>query len=756
MKNIIIEQEIFNNLPHEIQKSCRIVLWRWEARNGKLTKVPYYDIGKRASPNGNKTWLNYQDAILLYEKSPEYFSGIGIVLGDGMSGIDLDHVIDAEGNLDPKAAEIVGRLPGYVERSPSGTGIHILLKGSLPPPGERKGVKFGNIEFYDETSPRYLTLTGDVLENRYEYNAHDASEEIALVYWDVQKSYEAGKKRSQTTEGVSSKFDYSNDSELLNCIRQTKQGAKFTRLFDKGDISGYGSQSEAVAALLCILAYWTAKDESRMDKLFRESALYDVSKWNRPQSGSTWGALEIKGVCNVVKETFDPKLSKYHSSYPNLIFPDLSRSGNPQATLDNFGELLKNYGIKVIYDEIKKDIDILFNNDNLYSLDNYREASLGSLLSLLEKEGIPPRHVEQYLCATADMNRVNPVKDWILSKPWDKKDRIAELCNTIKAEPGFPDDLKVIFIRKWLLSAVAAAFHDAKKEKFSVRGVLVFLGRQGVGKTRWFRNIAPPQWVRDGVVLDPSDKDSVMGIIGYWLVELGELDSTIRRDIGRLKAFITKGRDELRLPYAKTYSQFPRRTVFCASVNDPNFLKDSTGNDRFWTIPVQMCEYDHKIDMQQAWAQVHEEYIGGAEWWLTPEESQRLAASNEAFEERDEIFDLLTTNIDWSKLKEHLDFNTCEMMTPTDVLIKRCGFKGIPSKAQTTSCGIHLRKLTGLKSKSTTVDGKPGRYYPIPPLSDSEQEEYCENESRRQAKIKMLANKCKKGDIFKGVATTEE
>jgi primase-polymerase (primpol)-like protein len=326
----------------------RFLLWRYEQVKERLTKVPYCSATRKAAANKPDTWNTFSGALDIYMTHPGFFSGLGIVLGDGITGIDLDHVIDAEGCLDPKAAEIVTALPGYVERSPSGEGLHILLKGSLPVPGERGGLKFGNIfgfkpisddprkspgiEFYDETSPRYLTVTGDVWENRCGLNTEDASPAIASVYWQAQKAHE-GLKAAKETAKIAGReaqkgkkaeeppakkprkddcpFDYNDDGSLIEYIRKSKQGAKFSRLFDCG-WDGYPSPSEARMALLNILAWWTQKDEARMARLFQRSALFnlDPAKWKRPQNGETLGSIEIRKACDTCRGEYDPQRSR--------------------------------------------------------------------------------------------------------------------------------------------------------------------------------------------------------------------------------------------------------------------------------------------------------------------------------------------------------------------------------------------------------------------------------------------------------------
>jgi primase-polymerase (primpol)-like protein len=337
-------ENLEKNLPQEIKSMRRFLLWRYEQVKGRLTKVPYCSVTRKAATNRPGTWNTFSGALDIYKANAGHFNGVGIALGDGIAGIDLDHVIDAEGRLDPKAAEIVAEIPGYIERSPSGNGLHILVKGSLPAPGERGNshIKFGivstpindnskpGIEFYDETSPRYFTVTGDVWENRDTLNSEDASPAIASVYWRIQKAHDEAKEAANASKAAekaarrakkaeerpakkarkgASSFDYDNDDALLQHIRESKQGEKFSRLFDNGSCDGYPSPSEAVGALLVILAWWTQKDEARMDRLFQRSALYNPEKWNRPQNGETLGSIEIRNACETCTGEYDPHRS---------------------------------------------------------------------------------------------------------------------------------------------------------------------------------------------------------------------------------------------------------------------------------------------------------------------------------------------------------------------------------------------------------------------------------------------------------------
>jgi hypothetical protein len=201
------------------------------------------------------------------------------------------------------------------------------------------------IEFYDETSSRYLTVTGDVWENRSTLNSEDASPAIAEVYWRAQKAHDAAKeaektaKTAEATEKAAERtrkaeekepkrgpasFDYDDDDELLRHIQETKQGKKFYDLFYQGQ-GGYASPSEARMALLTILAFWTRRDEMRMDRLFRRSALFDLDpeKCSRSQNGESLGAIEIREACNYCANIYNPQRPRANNAFFSTVPSDI-------------------------------------------------------------------------------------------------------------------------------------------------------------------------------------------------------------------------------------------------------------------------------------------------------------------------------------------------------------------------------------------------------------------------------------------------
>ena len=395
----------------------------------------------------------------------------------------------------------------------------------------------------------------------------------------------------------------------------------------------------------------------------------DNSPWPAPantgdvdKGGPASGTLSIDGM--TIMQAHD--------------FPDLSAKMRPLNTIPNLAALMLNFKITARYNMISKETELTV--PGLWGTeDNAQNVRLAHLTSLAALCGLPRENITEYTKAIADANAYNPVVEWIDSKPWDGVSRTQDLADTlICANPEF----RTLLLRRWLISCAAGLLHKG----FWTKGVLTLHGAQDLGKTSWFRRLVPAELgaFREGVSLDSTNKDSVMTAVSHWIVELGELESTLRRDMENLKAFISQTTDRLRRPYDRVDSEYPRRTVFCASVNSQKFLKDDTGNGRFWVIEVQAVKHDHDVDMQQLWAEVMSIYKGGEQWHLTPSEKAQLNTGNEKFRQVSPFEELLATNYD-------LAASCARWINVTSLLIEMGYDK--PNKAQVTEVGQMLHRL---------------------------------------------------------------
>jgi hypothetical protein len=383
-------------------------------------------------------------------------------------------------------------------------------------------------------------------------------------------------------------------------------------------------------------------------------------------------------------------------------FPHLSDKGQPMNTMENLAYLLGQYGIRPRYNVISKDVEITIPGMK-FSRDNHDAVCKATISSLCSRNRMPKADAMEYTLAIADADQYNPAADWIDAKPWDGVDRIVQLSATL--DPVDPK-LAEVLLRRWMIGAIGCVFND---DGMSMQGVLVLQGAQYTGKTTWFWALT--NWNKklgkEGVSLNPNDRDSVKGAISHWIVELGELDATFRKaDVAALKSFITKDTDEIFLRYARAISTFARRTAYFGTVNPLQFQHDDTGNRRYWTIRCgDNLNAMHGIDMQQAWAQAKTLWAAGEQHRLTREEMDALNEANLDHAESNPIEELILTKFQWGG-----DTPRTNAMTATDVLLA-IGYDK-PNKAQAKEAGTILRRLTGAeprKSNGKSVFDMPPR-----------------------------------------------
>lgn len=397
-------------------------------------------------------------------------------------------------------------------------------------------------------------------------------------------------------------------------------------------------------------------------------------------------------------EAWEADLSTRSYSVP---WPDVTGKGTPLKTSGNVRALLRHLGIQVKYDLVKKR-PVYEVPGVRFATDNEDNAYFSFLVSECARSGfnLGKAMLELFLFEIQDEGRFNPVREWIVARGWDGVDRFGALCASVTLSSSYPEDFFRVLLRRWLISCAAAVF-AAPEEELQFRGVLTLAGPQASGKTMWLRSLVPAGsgWFLDGLTLDVRDKDSVTKAISHWIVELGELDSTFKaQDVARLKGFVTQASDNVRLPYAPKPSVYPRRTVFCASVNPSQFLPDMTGNTRWWTISVRKCDFKHGLDLQQLWAQVRTWFDEGERYWLDEGEQARLADVNEGAESPDSVRELIARHWDWDGIDEAIEEGRTELLTTTEVLAK-CGIdKGRATRQQTAAGAAVLRELTGRES----------------------------------------------------------
>jgi putative DNA primase/helicase len=308
MNNICI-----NSIPEELKKLNQWVAWKiLPKENGKTTKIPVNpNTGKYARVNDDKSWGSFEEAMRCY--NDKGLHGIGFVFKKDSPyvGIDLDDCLDpATNSFSQEAMSTIKHFGSYTEISPSGKGLHIIVKGSLP----AQGRKNGSIEMYADG--RFFTITGNVSDEAPSEIA-DRRDELLLFH---QQHF--GVQVKQLDQGV---MQDGEDNHIIQMARKAANGKKFDQLW-KGDYSDYPSQSEADLALCQMLSFWTRGDSRKIDSLFRKSGLFR-HKWDerRYADGETYGQATIRKALTNNNSSVGPS-PQTESKQPKFNLTELGNS----------------------------------------------------------------------------------------------------------------------------------------------------------------------------------------------------------------------------------------------------------------------------------------------------------------------------------------------------------------------------------------------------------------------------------------------
>lgn len=237
--------------------------------------------------------------------------------------------------------------------------------------------------------------------------------------------------------------------------------------------------------------------------------------------------------------------------------------------------------------------------------------------------------VQETLHVIASENHCHPVISLLHEKSWDNVDRLQMIYDIL----GLSDDCYQSLVKKWAIQTIAILF-NSDDTPVTAEGVLVLQGKQGIGKTQFFRHLAiRDSFFKGGATLDMTNKDSLMSATKVWICELGEIDSTTKKEQSALKAFLTERTDRYREPYARCETVRSRRTSFCGTVNPQDYLRDETGNRRFWTIPVEKIDLKKIFELSeewyaQFWRQILVIYKANPRGYLLTEEEQEFINRN--------------------------------------------------------------------------------------------------------------------------------
>ena len=346
-----------------------------------------------------------------------------------------------------------------------------------------------------------------------------------------------------------------------------------------------------------------AKDGTPVNKL---PSFLEMSKLAR--SDKQVSTLVNKDRLDKVKEAFDEDIEEeINTDWMNLLDLNIN-SGKIEKTIDNIVIILENDSSikgKIALDEFANRGLVLgslpWNSET--EVREWSEIDDAEVTRYLEKgfEITGREKIEKALLIVSNRNKINEVKTYLESLVWDGKPRIKTLLyDYLGADKNIYTEA---VMKKSLAAAVARGINGTTKYDYMV----ILAGAQGIGKSTFLAKLGK-KWFSDSLQCFEG-KEAAEMIQGTWINELGELTGMTRSETNAVKQFLSKQDDIYREAYGRRTNKYPRRCVFYGTTNDGEFLKDATGNRRFWPVdvglftPVKSIFDDLDTEVDQIWAE---------------------------------------------------------------------------------------------------------------------------------------------------------
>ena len=323
--------------------------------------------------------------------------------------------------------------------------------------------------------------------------------------------------------------------------------------------------------------------------------------------------------------------------WQNLL--DLDKKGNVKSTLSNMAIIIRNdVNFKnIVYNQFKSSIDAIGKLPWKQIKAGWSDADMACAKLYFErvyKIWSPIKFKDALLAVTSSERIYHPIKEYFKTLKWDGVERLDTLLVDYL---GAKDSEYVRAVtRKTLCAAVTRIYKPGTK----FDSILVLCGPQGIGKSTLFSKLGK-EWYSDSLsICDMKDKTAAEKLQGYWLLELGELAGIKKVDVEIIKSFISRTDDKFRKAYGVNVESNPRSNIIVGTTNsEGGFLRDITGNRRFWPVMVSgnstLKPWDLK-DVDQIWAEALYRYEEGEELYLKGDVSKMAKiAQQEAMESDD-------------------------------------------------------------------------------------------------------------------------
>lgn len=292
---------------------------------------------------------------------------------------------------------------------------------------------------------------------------------------------------------------------------------------------------------------------------------------------------------------------------------DVDGKGKVTGTINNIKMMLENDQLlkgKIAFNEFAQRVMVLgklpWNKD--YGRDWSDNDDSGFQLYLENAYGIYiPKKMEAALNVSVTDNKFHPVRDYLNGLTWDGVERLDTLLIDYLGTPDTPYYRAIIRIH--LAAAVGRIMHPGMKYDT----MLSLTGAQGIGKSTFIRYLGKDKWYSDSLTTVVG-KEAFEQLQGNWLMEMAEMMATKKADLEAIKLFLSKNEDVYRVAYGRRTTRHPRQCVFFATTNDKEFLRDRTGDRRYWPAKCGINPHKKNIftdlwdEVDQIWAEAFTVY----------------------------------------------------------------------------------------------------------------------------------------------------
>ena len=261
-------------------------------------------------------------------------------------------------------------------------------------------------------------------------------------------------------------------------------------------------------------------------------------------------------------------------------------------------------------------------------------SQIQSYIQRIWVSGAKKGDVEDAMNAVAASRRFHPIRDWLDGLTWDREPRL----NQWLRKAFGADDTE--YVEDVSSCTLIAAVRRVRKPGCKFDHMPVLEGAQGIGKSTAVKALFGAQFFTDNLPLALESKDAALGLQGAWCVEFAEIEQLIRAEAEIAKAFLSRSVDRFRAPYGKTFLSYPRQCVFIGTTNDSDYLRDATGNRRFWPILCRFVEIDWiTTNREQIWAEAAYRESLGEDHWLSEETTIKQAAEAQQDRQQEDVWE---------------------------------------------------------------------------------------------------------------------